>query len=411
MKTLCIISLLVFSSTTFSQWTTFTPPPSNFRTDHSYGFALNGTGYLVAGNNDVTSATSASFYSYNPDTDTWTQLPDFPGGTRGFGIGSQYNGKAYFGFGTGSADGQNDNYQSDLWEFDPATLQWTELSSCPCNTRIHPAFVTHQGKIYMGLGGNETLGNLGDWWEYDIALDSWSQKATFPGFDRHHPYQFATGDYVYVGFGHGTQGTQVYKDLYQYNPANDSWTQVSDIPGQARVAGTQFSHNGFGYVLSGDGQNHTSMSQGEFWRYDGNADIWEQLPSHPGQSKWAPASFVLDNEVYLINGSITPAYAYPSTAFKFDLTQLAASIGENKNVEIFKVYPNPFESEVNIDVSELSTSENLEVKIVNQLGQVLHTELISGNTNISLPTFQTGIYFIEIYSDSQRLATQRIVKN
>lgn len=409
MKTICALISLIITSLSFSQWTTITAPPTNFRTDHSYGFALEGKGYLVAGNNDATGETSANFFSYDPAQDIWTTLPNFPGGTRGYAIGDQIDGKAYFGFGTGSTDGQNDTQQSDLWVFDPATEQWSELSSCPCNVRIHPAFVAHQGKIYMGVGGNETLGNLGDWWSYDIASDTWEEKATFPGFNRHHPYQFSAGDFVYVGFGHGNQGSLVYKDFYRYDPANDSWTQVSDITGQARVAGTQFSHNGFGYVLSGDGENHTSMSNGEFWRYDGNLDTWEQLPSHPGQSRWAPASFVLNDEVYLINGSYTPSYFYPSTSYKFNLNNLSASISENSESQ-FKVYPNPASTDIKIDISEFNNQEKLEVKIVNQLGQVLIDEPLNSNSTIHLSNINTGIYFVEIYSGNRKIGSQKFNK-
>lgn len=409
MKFVLLFASVIIAQTSLSQWTAITPPPSSFRTDHSFGFSLGNKGYLLAGNNDVSNSTSANFYSYDATQDSWTQLPDFPGGTRGYGIGDQINGKAYFGFGIGSSDGQNDSERNDLWVFDPATEQWTELASCPCSSRIHPAFVALQGKIYVGAGSNQTLGNLGDWWEYDIALDSWTQKATFPGFNRHHPYQFATGEFVYVGFGHGNQGSLIYKDLYQYNPANDSWIQVSDIPGQSRVAGTQFSHNGFGYALSGDGSSHTSMSEGEFWRYDGNLDVWEQLPSHPGQSRWAPASFVLNDEVYLINGAITPNYIYPNTSYKFALNGLSVNIKENINDE-FKVFPNPFDSQLNIDLTELSSYNNLTIKVINQIGQVLQSEKLFGNSVMDLSNIQSGIYFIEVYSDSEKIASKRVIR-
>jgi hypothetical protein len=68
------------------------------------------------------------------------------------------------------------------------------------------------------------------------------------------------------------------------------------------VAGTQFSYAGKGYALSGDGDDHSSMDEGEFWQYDPASDDWFQWPSHPGMSRWAPASFVLNDEVYLVNG-------------------------------------------------------------------------------------------------------------
>jgi len=53
---------------------------------------------------------------------------------------------------------------NDLWEYDPRTEQWTELSPCPCEGRRHPAFtITENGKLFVGMGDNNTSGNLNDW--------------------------------------------------------------------------------------------------------------------------------------------------------------------------------------------------------------------------------------------------------
>ena len=127
----------------------------------------------------------------------------------------------------------------------------------------------------------------------------WSQKDNFPSLPRHHPYQFGIGDYVYTGFGHGNG---IFNDWYRYDIAGETWTQVASLPAEGRVAGTQFSHNGMGFVLSGDGEDHQSMETGEFWAYDPVADTWLELPPHPEGSRWAPASFIIDGEAYIING-------------------------------------------------------------------------------------------------------------
>ncbi len=393
-----------------AQWTTITSPPNGFRSDHSFGFSINDVGYLVTG--QVNGAATANFFSYDAISDQWSNLPDFPGGTRAYAIGDVINGKAYFGFGQGANPGQPFQQKNDLWEFDPATGQWTELSSCPCVTRRHPALVANQGKIFVGMGDNETLGNLNDWWEYDIATDSWTQKTDFPGFKRHHPYQFSIGNFVYAGFGHGDLGTQIYKEWYRYDPANDTWTQVSDIPGQARVAGTQFSHNGYGYVLSGDGQIHNSMPEGEFWRYDESNDTWLQLPSHPGKSRWAPASFIINDEIYLINGAETPSYYYPNTSFKFNLNN-AVGLSENATDHQLSIFPNPFLSEVKIDLSSFSGKQNLSVVVYNTLGQKVFEQNIEdeNNTTLNLDFLEKSVYLIEVDSNGQKLANIRVIKS
>ncbi len=290
-------------------WQQVSSLPSEFRTHHSFGFSLNGNGYLVTGDSGIP---RKDFYEYNPVSDQWTRLDDYPGPPRTYGIGDVWNGKAYLGFG---GSGEN-SYLNDLWVFDGNTKIWSQLASCPCEPRLHPAMVAGDGKIYVGLGNNSA--NLKDWWEYDIATNTWLQKIDFPAEPRHHPYQFGIGEYVYTGFGHGSQ---IYKNWFSFKPATGEWTKMADIPGQARVAGTQFSYEGRGYVLSGDGANHSSMEKGEFWRYDPINNDWEQLPPHPGRSRWAPASFVIDGEVYLINGTILAnnALSYQPEVYKFNL--------------------------------------------------------------------------------------------
>lgn len=294
LKSLAIgLGALMACAPVFSQgWTEVAPLPDGFVTNHSYGFALDGKGYLVAG--ESTDGYSDKMYEYDPATDAWTAMADFPGPARGYTIGDDWDGQAWMGFGLG-----NSGYLNDLWVYDPATGEWTEKASCPCTARTHPAFIAEAGKVYVGLGGSAN-GDLGDWWEYDIATDTWSQKPDFPGSDRHHPYQFGIDGDIYVGFGHN--GPNIYNEMYRYEPATEQWTEVASLPAEGRVAGTQFSHAGKGYALSGDGDDHSSMDEGEFWQYDPSADAWYQWPSHPGMSRWAPASFVLNDEVYLVNG-------------------------------------------------------------------------------------------------------------
>ena len=173
--------------------------------------------------------------------------------------------------------------------------------------------IAHNGSVLVGLG-NGSEGNMNDWWAYDIASNTWSQKTDFPSSPRHHPYQFGIGDYAYTGLGHGNG---IFNEWYRYEIATDTWTEVATLPGEGRVAGTQFSYDGIGYVLSGDGDDHRSMETGEFWAYDPILDTWEERPPHPEGSRWAPASFIIDGEVYLING--TSFGQYVSEVYKFDL--------------------------------------------------------------------------------------------
>lgn len=408
---LLIVTLLINLPFLSAQWEEIASPPFDFRTDHSFGFAINGVGYLVAG--ATPDDYSDDFYRYFPETDTWNQLPDFPGGTRGFGIGDVWEGKAYFGFGAGTSPGASSSERkNDLWEFDPASGIWKELASCPCDPRLHPAFVTHKGNIYVGLGSVQGVGNVKDWWQYNIATDTWTQKADFPSHERHHPYQFALGDYVYAGFGHGTIQPLIYQSWYRYDPEMDTWDEVASIPGEGRVAGTQFSHNGKGYALSGDGEDHQSMDVGEFWEYDPETDSWKELPPHPGFSRWAPASFILNNEVYLINGSSFGNYQ--DKAYKYKLEEPnVSSTKDNFNASSIRIYPNPFSDQLNFlaDLENVSTEDKILLLIYDGMGKlVFKSDINTGPGSQNLEHLQSGIYQINLSINGKNILARKVVK-
>ena len=392
MKLVYVFFLCMCFQVKAQDWVQVTSLPNVFNeTHHSFAFSFDDMGYIVGGNSD--SGVRDDFYQYNPATDSWTELTPFPGGARGFAIGDIWNGKAYFGFGNDGTSRLN-----DLWVFDPSNMSWTELASCPCAERAHPAMIAHNGKVFVGLGSSSS-GNMNDWWEYDIALNTWSQKDDLPSLSRHHPYQFGIDDYVYTGFGHGNA---IFNDWFRYDIAGETWTQVATLPAEGRVAGTQFSYNGLGYVLSGHGDNHRSMNTGEFWAYDPVTDAWDELPPHPEGSRWAPASFIIDGEVYIING--TSVSEYVTEIYKFNLNSVL-STHELTNSTV-SIYPNPAIDIINIDVpGNIKYDANL---------YDLQGRLIISTTNKSVIEIQSlplGIYFIEIKDlDSGQKVIDKIIK-
>lgn len=295
------------SFTSLAQWEQRADPL--FTKDHGIGFSLDGFGYVLTGgaNGQVFTATK-DFFKYDPTTDSWEKLADYPGPARGYGIGDTWNGKLYFGFGLDD----NDVMLNDLWEWDPASNTFTQLPSCPCDPRVHPGLIADNGKVYVGAGGGDA-GNLSDFWTYDITTQTWSQIADIPG-KRHHPYQFSVDGEVYVGAGH-------LESWYKLDENTNSWIKLANLV--ARVAGSQFSYNGKGYALSGADVNHNIFSTGEFWEYDPTTDAWTELCPHPGTSRFGSTQFLIDNYIYLLggywrkNGNVSPE----TTMHRYDLDQ------------------------------------------------------------------------------------------
>lgn len=349
-------------------------------------------GYLLSGSPDSSAWGSKTFFKYNPVEDSWEQLNDYPGPNRGLGMGTQYEGKAYFGFGNDASL----SYLNDFWEYDPQTDTFTELPSCGCLPRFHPAIVGHNGKIYVGMGDNDT-GDLDDWWSYDIQTQQWEQKESIPGI-RHHPYFFSIGEYIYVGGGHDS-------NWYQYNPIEDDWSLIVSL--DDRVAGTQFSFNGKGYALSGTSTNHGTFSTGEFWEYDPIADSWTELDPHPGKSKWAPASFSIDDYAYIMTGKFDDDDSNSMYRYKFDAPTSTTSLDKEDNN--FNVYPNPFLDKLSID-TKLIAQNRFYVKVYNATGRIVYNseKLISAN-EINLVFLPKGIYMLVL--SNEQVYSKKIIKN
>lgn len=293
---LCFTVLFSSININAQSWEELSDPP--FEKDHSNGFGYQNYAYIMEGNSD-------NVWQYNPDTDNWLQLPDFPGPSRSIAIGDDWNDKYYYGFGNGS-----NGRLSDLWEFDPADTSWTQLPSCPCEGRTHPALIAHNDKVFMATGSGSN-GDLSDFWEYDIISQTWTQKMDIPGGNRHHPFQFHIDSSIFLGGGH-------INNWFEYNMTTGTLVEIDNLP-QGRVAGTQFSYGGLGFILAGDDASHTSVPDIEtFMYYDNASEEWEYLPSLPTGSRWAPSSFIINDILYFFGGS--PSTSGDYSMWKFDLT-------------------------------------------------------------------------------------------
>ena len=307
---LFLFFIIYTTNSTAQSWEQLGSPP--FLTDHSYGFGIDGKAYVIQGNN------GNPLWEYNPTDDSWTEIGDFPGPSRGFPVGDEWDGKYYYGFGTLSGNAMN-----DLWVFDPADESFTELPSCPCTPRYHPAFIAHNDKIMMGTGSTGN-GDLQDWWEYDIITQVWTQKQNIPGGNRHHPFFFSAGNSVFLGGGHRPT-------WFEYNLDTEELTAIDNTP-LGRVAGTQFQYDGKGFLLAGDDATHSHVPQSQtFMFYDPQLGEWGYLPPLPEGSRWASSSFIIDDILYHFDGVDydTPAN---SSVWKFDLSKLNCLPPSNLNV-------------------------------------------------------------------------------
>ena len=391
---LLILFFLLIDSLSAQTWEQLNDPP--FYKHHSNGFGFNGKGYVLEGVNGGDFA-SNELWEYTPETDSWIRLPDFPGEPREIAIGTPWNGKFYYGFGIGVQG----NYLNDLWVFDPVDGSFTQLPSCPCIGRSHPALIAHNDLIYMG-SGSAANGDLDDWWEFDIQTETWTQKPDIPGGDRHHPFQFGIDGYMYVGGGH------VYNWL-RFDPATDTWENINDIP-EGRVAGSQFSYNGMGYLLGGDDAFHQHVpNEQTFMRYDNQLDEWEILPALPNGSRWAPSSFIIENELFFFGG-ISDLINNDASLWKFDLSSLDNPVATHEITDGVKedltVFPNPVDDLIRFQgVSE----DNLiyDVSLLSAKGETIkQVENFNLTEQIDVTDLPSGFYIVVLENEDSILRTK-----
>lgn len=95
-------------------------------------------------------------------------------------------------------------------------------------------------------------------------------------------------------------------------------------------------------------------------------------------------------------------------AFSFSTNLLTTGINEI-NAKDFSVYPNPFTDLITIKNS--SIAQNINVEIVNMVGQVVYKEQMNNliNATINTKSLAKGVYFIRFISN-EGIATKKLVK-
>ena len=85
----------------------------------------------------------------------------------------------------------------------------------------------------------------------------------------------------------------------------------------------------------------------------------------------------------------------------------AASISEKKQNSSIKLFPNPFDSELKIEVNK---NVSYELKITDLLGNLILTREVIGNSKLDLEFLKNGIYFLEL-KNGKEILVEKIIKN
>ncbi|MBA3682765.1 MAG: T9SS type A sorting domain-containing protein [Bacteroidetes bacterium] len=153
---------------------------------------------------------------------------------------------------------------------------------------------------------------------------------------------------------------------------------------------------------------------------DGNTK-WKKLFSRDDASEnskyirslnlTANGSFLTANELYFASNpkpySITKIDSMGCDSSVF----YCQTVGLNENgfnYGLLKIYPNPTNSILNIELENFTSTEKLKIKIIDLLGRIVfESELKS---QLDLEEFKTGIYFLQLYNKEKLIAVEKIIK-
>jgi N-acetylneuraminic acid mutarotase len=199
------------------------------------------------------------FYKYNPVSNTWTELPDYPDNISNFFVGyfASVNGRPFAGLSNTNPvmrELVNGSWISRIGNEDLMRNTGTAAFSIGNSIFIIAGF-------YLDGSSSRRV------WEYNTVSNTWIRRSDFPGTTRHVAISFSIGPFGYYGCGRGCDSNTQYKDMWKYDRANDKWIRIEDFPGGNRSHTISVSDGTYGYAGLGIYMPTTTYLK-DFWRYN-----------------------------------------------------------------------------------------------------------------------------------------------
>jgi N-acetylneuraminic acid mutarotase len=290
-------------------------------------FSIGNIGYIGTGLTNETVPRVKDFWSYDASKKIWSQVAEFGGTGRNNAVAFVVGGNAYVGTGFDGNLTLDNGYKKDFWQYNPTTNKWKAVADYP-GTRMYSTSFVVGNKAYVGLGWNGS-GYYQDFYTYDPTLDKWTEIATFVGGKRRGATAFTLNNKAYVGFGTNNSSATT-KDIYEFDPAGNaglgSWLKVDYTQDDltVRTFAMSFVINNVAYLVGG-------QSNSDVWQFKLTTTTatlptaeWTQMnPFLPGP-RGSAGGFVIGNIGYLGTGGTS----YTDDFWAFDPT---AALNDDDN--------------------------------------------------------------------------------
>lgn len=369
--------------------------------ERATGFAIGTTGYLCGGL-DTAEVIHKDLWSYNPQTDSWSQKADLPGPGRRDAVSFVIGNYAFVGAGMDSVSGPTGTTLKDFWRYNPTTNSWAAVADFPGAGGQGIYFATGfsvGGKGYLcgGKTGPSTYSN--QLWEFKPGNNQWIQRANFPGGVRYQMLSFVVGSKAYVGMG--TDQNIFKKDMYCYDPGANNWQPIAPFPGYERGSASAFSLEEHGFVCLGNNGGLLS----DLIEYDPKTDTWTLRSAYGGSERKSAISFVIENKAYVgtgagYSGKKDSWYVYEPSNYAA-LTELEASI---------QIFPNPVISQLHISGMKAQIED---LTVYNTSGRKMMWVNLnhSFEESIDLSALETGVFLLSFRLADGQVLNKKIVKS
>ncbi len=365
-------------------------------------FSIGNCGYIGLGHiNSGVDVEYEDFWKYDPSSDTWTQIANYPNGKCYHATSFVIDNMAYVGGGRL----ENGSYTKKFYSYDPNTNVWTPIADLLGAARRGAVGFAIDGKGYVGTG-QTTSGYSADFYEYNPTTNIWIAKANFPGPGRTSAVGFSINQFGYLGTGNTNMGST--NDFYQYRPDINQWVLKAPVGPITRQEAVGFSVNGMGYIGTGDDFS-SGNNYGDFWEYDVLSNTWVQIEDFAGTARRYLTSFVIGTRAYVGTGTNGTNFR---DFWMFD--QILSVLKRNMDDYEVSIFPNPTPDVLNVNMKNIPdyiSVTSITFELLNLNGQLLiSNQLASSHTSFDLKQINNGNYLYRLMYDGQPFKTGKIVK-
>lgn len=395
MKYILLHIFVWVSSLLYSQSWVQLPDYTGSSRDDGTTFVINTKAYCVTGLENGWQCNRNGFV-FDANTETWSSIAPLPlGDERQYAIGFSHNNMGYVLGGINC----NNVALNDFWQYNPTTDVWIQLPNFPNAGRFGMSYFIIKNKLYVLGGKLVDNSNLNEVWEYNFVTTTWVQKNNIPtSMWRGSGFSIDTIGYVCLGINN----TGYNHLLYRYNYVADTWASFSTIHLPALTYISTAVCNNKGILYGGqDSLGNITNSVQVFNPSDSSMIIKSGVPTF-GRKGSMPFSI---NDIFYITTGFGGSGRIKETWKNVDLVGIKQL---DVDSELIKIYPNPANEflEINYLSNEPTVIEitNAFGQVV--LSQIVLTK----NSRLKTDNLINGIYYLVLKTNDKVIKRKIIIQ-